>query len=172
MATKVRRGRIGRGVGGSCNSSVQILLTETVPSLGKQGEIVRVKPGYARNYLLPHGLATVATDNNKKLVERHAIRLADLEKQRVKQMRGRAEALSKYSVTLEANANDEGHLYGSILANDISKALKAAGHDVSADQVRLEGPLKELGMYTIKVELHPQVKTEVKVWVVPAAPKK
>ena len=171
MTTKTRRGRIRRGVGGSSNTSVEILLAEAVPNLGKQGEIVRVKPGYARNYLLPHGLATIATENNKKLVERHAIRLADLEKQRIKQLRGRAEALAKYSVTLEANANEEGHLYGSILAHDISKALMAAGHDVTADQVRLEGPLKELGMYTIKVELHPQVKSEVKVWVVPAASK-
>ncbi|MDQ3331480.1 MAG: 50S ribosomal protein L9, partial [Planctomycetota bacterium] len=69
-------------------------------------------------------------------------------------------------------ANDEGLLYGSILANDISKALKAAGHEVDADQIKLEGPLKELGMYTVKVEMHQQVKTEVKVWVVPAASRK
>lgn len=172
MATNTRRGRVRRGVGGSRNTSVEILLAESVPALGKQGEIVRVKPGFARNYLLPHGLATIATENNKKLVEKHAIRLADLEKQRIKQLRARSEALAKYSVTLEANANEEGHLYGSILANDVSKALKAAGHDVSADQVRLEGPLKELGMYTVKVDLHPQVKTEVKVWVVPTASKK
>lgn len=171
MVTKSRRSRIGRGVGGSTKTSVEVLLAESVPSLGKQGEIVRVKPGYARNYLLPQGLATVATANNKKLVERHAVRLAEVEKDRVKQLRGRAEALAKYSVTIEANANDEGHLYGSILAHDISKALSAAGHEITADHIRLEGPLKELGMYTIKVELHAKVKTEVKVWVVPAAPK-
>lgn len=172
MATQVRQGRVRRGVGGSSNTSVEVLLAETVPSLGQQGEIVRVKPGYARNYLLPHGLATVATENNKKMVERHKVKLAAREADRVKQLRSRAEALSKYSVTLEANANEEGHLYGSILANDISKALKSAGHDVAPDQVKLEGPLKELGMYTIKVELHQQVKTEVKVWVVPAAARK
>lgn len=172
MATQVRHGRVRRGVGGSSNTSVEVLLAETVPSLGQQGEIVRVKPGYARNYLLPHGLATVATENNKKMVELHKVKLAAREADRVKQLRSRADALSKYSVTLEANANEEGHLYGSILANDISKALKAAGHDVSADQVKLDGPLKELGMYTIKVELHQQVKTEVKVWVVPAAARK
>lgn len=172
MATQVRHGRVRRGVGGSSNTSVEVLLAETVQSLGQQGEIVRVKPGYARNYLLPHGLATVATENNKKMVELHKVKLAAREADRVKQLRNRADALSKYSVTLEANANDEGHLYGSILANDISKALKSAGHDVGADQVKLDGPLKELGMYTIKVELHQQVKTEVKVWVVPAAARK
>ena len=172
MATQTRRGRIRRGVGGSSNTSVEVLLAENVPHLGEQGEIVRVKPGFARNFLLPHGLATVATENNKKMVQRHRERLAALEVDRIKQLRGRADALGKYSVTLEANANDEGHLYGSILANDISKALKAAGHDVDADHIKLEGPLKELGMYTVKVELHPQVKSEVKVWVVPAATRK
>jgi large subunit ribosomal protein L9 len=172
MATQTRHGRIRRGVGGSSNTSVEVLLAENVESLGQQGEIVRVKPGYARNYLLPHGLATVATESNKKMVVRHKQKLAALEVERVKSLRGRADALSKYSVTLEANANEEGHLYGSILGNDISKALKAAGHDVSPDQVKLEGPLKELGMYTVKVELHSQVKTEVKVWVVPAASRK
>jgi large subunit ribosomal protein L9 len=172
MSTQTRSGRVRRGVGGSSNTSVEVLLAESVPDLGQQGEIVRVKPGYARNYLLPHGLATVATENNKKMVARHRERLAAREVDRIKQLRGRAEALAKYSVTLEANANDEGHLYGSILAADISKALKAAGHDVDADHVKLEGPLKELGMYTVKVDLHAQVKTEVKVWVVPAASRK
>ncbi len=172
MATQTRRGRVRRGVGGSRNTNVEVLLAETVENLGQQGEIVRVKPGYARNYLLPNGLATVATENNKKMVERHKVRLAARQAERIKQLRGRADALAKYSVTLEAHANDEGHLYGSILANDISKALRTAGHEVDADNVKLEGPLKELGMYTIKIELHPQVKTEVKVWVVPAAGKK
>ncbi|MGC1272762.1 MAG: 50S ribosomal protein L9 [Planctomycetaceae bacterium] len=172
MATQTRRGRVRRGVGGSSNTSVEILLAETVPSLGEQGEIVRVKPGYARNFLLPHGLATVATENNKKMVERHKVRLAARQADRIKQLRGRADALAKYSVTLEANANDEGHLYGSILGGDISKALKVAGHEVEPEHIKLEGPLKELGMYTVKVELHPQVKSEVKVWVVPAASRK
>lgn len=172
MTTQTRRGRVHKGVGGSSNTHVEVLLAENVPSLGQQGEIVRVKPGYARNYLLPHGLATVATEANKKMVVKHRERLAALEADRIKTLRGRADAIARYSVTLEANANDEGHLYGSILANDISKALKTAGHDVAADHIKLEGPLKELGMYTVRVELHPSVKTDVKVWVVPAASRK
>jgi len=157
------------GVAGSSRTSIDVLLTEDVTSLGKQGEIVRVKPGHARNFLLPQGLAAVATEHNKKMVDRHKIRVADLQAQRVKEIRSRADAVSKYSVTLEANANKEGHLYGSIVANDISKALKSAGYAVESDHIRLDGPLKELGMYTVKVELHPEVRTEVKVWVVPAA---
>jgi large subunit ribosomal protein L9 len=164
----VKRGNTA-AVSGSGRTSIDVLLTEDVASLGSQGDIVRVKPGYARNYLLPQGLATVASEHNKKMVQKHKLRVADLQAQRIKQLRGQADAVSKYSVTLEANANKEGHLYGSIVANDISKALKSAGYAVEPDHIKLDGPLKELGMYTVRVELHSEVKTEVKVWVVPAA---
>jgi large subunit ribosomal protein L9 len=148
-----------------------LLLTEDVSTLGKQGEIVRVKPGYARNFLLPNGLATLASEANKRAVKRHQDKLEQLFQQKLKDMQGRADAIGKYSVTLEANANEEGHLYGSIMAPDISKALKSAGFPVEAEHVRLDGPLKELGMYTVKIQLHTDIKTEVKVWVVPAAKK-
>ena len=156
-------------VGGSKRSAVEVLLAENVDNLGERGEIVRVKPGYARNYLLPYGLATVATEENKQNVELHKQRLKEVEKKQIQLFKERADAIRKYSVTLEANANDDGHLYGSIVAVDIAKALSSAGYDVTAEQIKLEGPLKELGMYTVKIELHSQVKTEVKVWVVPAA---
>lgn len=156
-------------VTGTTRSSIAVLLAEDVSQLGKQGDIVRVKPGYARNYLLPQGLATVATEHNKRMVERHKMKLVEQEAARVKEFRQLADAISKYSVTLEANANPEGHLYGSITAKDISAALKAAGYELDPEFIRLEGPLKELGMYTIKIEMHPKVQTEVKVWVVPAA---
>ena len=149
--------------------SVELLLTEDVPSLGKQGEIVQVRAGYARNYLLPQGLATVATEHNKRMVEKHRLRLADLEKQKLQKLKKLAESVGKYSVTIEAHANEEGHLYGSIGAAEISKSLKGAGYDVAPDAVRLEGPLKELAMYTVKIQLHPEIETEVKVWVVPSA---
>ncbi|MEZ6047465.1 MAG: 50S ribosomal protein L9 [Planctomycetaceae bacterium] len=151
--------------------NTELLLAEDVPSLGKQGEIVSVKPGYARNYLLPQGLATIATDHNKKKVEQHRIRLEQLEADRLKSIKELASNVSKYSVTLEANANQDGHLYGSITAPEISKALKAATFDVEPEHIKLEGPLKELGMYTVKLEFHEKIKTEVKVWVVPAVSK-
>lgn len=156
-------------VTGTTRSSVEVLLAEDVESLGKQGEIVNVKPGYARNYLLPQGLATVASEQNKQMVHRHRQRMEELQTSRLKDLRRQADAISKYSVTLEANANKEGHLYGSILAADISKALKSASFDVEPDDVGLEGPLKELGMYTVKIRLDSDVETAVKVWVVPTA---
>lgn len=163
------RKRHESAVVGTTRTSVEVLLAEDVKPLGKQGDIVRVKPGYARNYLLPQGLAAVATEENKRMVQRHQQRLAQMEADRLKRLRRLADDVSKYSVTLEANANKDGHLYGSIVDSDISAALQSAGYEVDADQIQLEGPLKELGMYTVKIELHPNVKTEVKVWVVPAA---
>lgn len=150
-------------------AAVELLLAEEVASLGKQGEIVRVRPGYARNYLLPYGLATVATEANKRRVEKHRAAQDARRAERVKTLRELANNVSKYNVTLEANATTEGHLYGSILANDISKALKSAGYAVESDNIRLEGPLKELGMYTVKLHFTPEVETEIKVWVVPTA---
>ncbi len=164
----VRNRQRASSTGGRRNAT-ELLLAEDVPSLGNRGDIVRVKSGYARNYLIPQGLATVATDHNKRMVEKHQSRLEELQAQRLKETKELASALGKYSVTLEANANADGHLYGSIVAKDISQALKSSGYAVESDHIRLEGPLKELGMYTVKIQLHSEIDTEVKVWVVPAA---
>ncbi|HVJ87647.1 MAG TPA: 50S ribosomal protein L9 [Caulifigura sp.] len=148
---------------------VELMLAENVPSLGDQGEIVRVKRGYARNYLLPNGLATVATAANKEMVERHKKRQDAVQAQKVKEIRAMADKVKDYSVTLEANSTEDGHLYGSIVAVDIAKALKAANYPVEPEHVKLDGPLKELGMYTIKLQFHPEITTDVKVWVVPTS---
>lgn len=165
MARKKR----SSGVAGTTKTSVDILLVEDVDPLGKHSEIVRVKPGYARNFLLPQGLATVASESGRRQVQRHRQRIAERKAARLAGFKQLAESVSKYSVTLEANANTEGHLYGSIVARDVSDALKAGDYPVEPDQVRLEGPLKELGMYTVRIRLHEQVETDIKVWVVPAA---
>lgn len=148
---------------------VELLLAESVPNLGEQGEIVRVKSGYARNYLVPMGLATVATEANKKMVENHRKRQEEALAARRKELKTFADKIKNYSVTLEANATDEGQLYGSIVANDVSKALTSAGYDVKSSHIQMEGPIKSLGMYTIPIVLDYGVKTEVKVWVVPTA---
>ena len=163
------RKRDSVGVSGTTKTSVELLLAEDVKHLGEQGDIVRVKPGYARNYLLPQGLAAVATQSNTRMVARHKRRLAELQAEQLQNLRELASAVSKYSVTLEANANQDGHLYGSIVASDISRALKSGGYKVEPEHVCLEGPLKELGMYTVKLQLHVDVNGEVKVWVVPTA---
>ena len=149
------------------NGGVQLLLIHNIEHLGKQGDIVEVKPGYALNYLLPQGLATIATDHHKRMVEKHREKLRALELEKLKSFRDLADELGKQSITIEANANDEGHLYGSVGAHEIVDALKGAGFSLARDQIRLEGPLKELGLYTVKVHLHSEVDASLKVWVVP-----
>jgi large subunit ribosomal protein L9 len=148
-------------------NGVQLLLIQSVDHLGKQGDVVTVKRGYALNYLLPQGLATVANDHHRRMVEKHKARLNEIEKARLASLRQLADAIAKQSVTIEANANEEGHLYGSVNAQEIAAALKAAGFHITTDQVRLEGPLKELGLYTVKIHLHAEIDAELKVWVVP-----
>lgn len=146
---------------------VELLLIQTVEHLGKPGDVVEVKPGYANNYLLPQGLATRASDHHKRMVEKHRAKLAEIERVRLASLQAVADELSRQSITIEANANDEGHLYGSVGAVEISNALKAQNFTVTADQVRLEGPLKELGLYTVKLHIGHDINAELKVWVVP-----
>lgn len=146
---------------------MQLLLIQSVDHLGRQGDIVEVKAGYANNYLIPQGLATLASDHHIRMVDKHKAKLLQIEKSRLADLQGLADAISKQSITIEANANDEGHLYGSVGASEIIAALKQADFHVSTDQVRLEGVLKELGLYTVKIHLHQEIEAELKVWVVP-----
>ncbi len=151
------------------NGGIELLLIQSVDHLGKAGQVVEVKPGYANNYLLPEGLAIVATPHHKRMVEKHKAKLKELEKRRLAGLVAIADQISKQSINVEANANDEGHLYGSVGAHEIVLALRQSGIQITDDQVRLEGPLKELGLYTVKVQLHQEVVTDLKVWVVPTA---
>jgi large subunit ribosomal protein L9 len=149
------------------NGGIELLLIQSVEHLGKQGDVVEVKTGYANNYLIPQGLATIATDHHKRMIEKHRARLAEIEKARMAGLRQKAKQLSDVSVTIEANANDEGHLYGSVGPHEIVTALKAQNINIDSDQVRLKGPLKELGLYTVKVHMGHEIEADLKVWVVP-----
>ena len=142
-------------------------MIQSIDGLGSQGDVVEVKPGFAKNYLLPQGLATLATDHHKRMVEKHRARLQSIEEQRLAGLRTLAANIAEQSLTIEANANDEGHLYGSVGALEIVSALKRIEFTVTEDQVRLEGPLKELGLYTVKIHLGKDVESAVKVWIVP-----
>jgi large subunit ribosomal protein L9 len=146
---------------------VELLLIQTVEHLGKQGDVVRVKPGYAMNYLIPQGLATIATDHHKRMVEKHRAKLEAIERARQAHLKAFAERIGKQSVTIEANATDDGHLYGSVGAHEIASALKKVDLSIAPDQVKLEGPLKELGLYTVRIHVASGIDGELKVWVVP-----
>ncbi len=166
VATKVKAfKRLPKGG----NGGIELLLIQNVDHLGRQGEVVEVRPGFANNYLLPQGLAIVATDHHKRMVDKHKAKLKEIEKQRLSGLQSLADKIAQQSITIEANANDEGHLYGSVGAVEIVAALKASEITITDDQVRLQGPLKELGLYTVKVHLHQEIETDLKVWVVPTA---
>ena len=168
MATKTKKRanqftRLPRGE----NGGIELLLIQSVDNLGKQGDVVEVKNGYANNYLLPQGLATVASEHHKRMVDKHRAKLQEIEQSRLKDLKDMAKVVAKQSITIEANANEEGHLYGSVGAAEIVAALKQNDLTLTEDQIRLEGVLKELGLYTVRVHLHQDVETELKVWVVP-----
>lgn len=146
---------------------MQVILTHAVPHLGQAGDLVKVRPGYARNYLLPQGFATFATPHNLRIVQKHRQRLRELEEARRADLLNLAAQIAQRSLTIEANANAEGHLYGSVNADQIANALRADNFPIDAENVKIEGPLKELGLYTIKIYLGQDVDTEVKLWVVP-----
>lgn len=156
--TKLPRGTHG---------GIELLLIQTVDHLGKQGDVVEVKTGYANNFLLPQGLATIASDHHKRMVDKHKAKLQEIEQARLKDLKDMAKLIAKQSITIEANANDEGQLYGSVGAAEIVAALKQNDITLTNDQIRLEGVLKELGLYTVKVHLHQEIEAEMKVWVVP-----
>jgi len=127
---------------------------------------VRVKPGYARNYLLPQGLAYEATEGNKKRIAAESrARGVRLQAQKVDAEKTAA-ALGAVAVTLTGKAGEEGKLFGSITAQDIADALGRAGHTVDRRRIELEHPIKTLGEHTVAVRVHPEVHAEVRVSVV------
>jgi large subunit ribosomal protein L9 len=166
MATK-HRNQVRKGSHGG----MQVVLTEDVPNLGRQGELVEVKPGYGRNYLLPNGLATIPSEHNLRLLERYKQRVQQAREAKIADLRVLAEQIQRVNVTIEANAytNEEGHLllYGSVGSHEIAAALQAKNLKVEPDMVRLEGPIKECGLYAINIHLGYDTNAEAKVTVMP-----
>jgi large subunit ribosomal protein L9 len=162
MATK-QRNQIPKGKHGN----MQLVLTEDVPHLGKQGDVVEVRPGYGRNYLVPRGMATVPTAHNLRLLERYKIRVKQALEARIADLKALAQQIAAIPfITIEANANDEGHLYGSVGAAEISKGLRGRNLPVDGEMVKLEGPIKETGLYEVNLNLGHEIETKVKVAVI------
>ena len=166
MATKTRRRR--QQVLKGPHGGMQLVLTEDVQHLGKQGDVVEVRPGYARNYLLPRGMGTIPTEHNLRMLEHYKIRVKQAREARIADLKSMAEQISKMpGITIEANANDEGHLYGSVTGVEVSKALKGKNLKVEHDMVKLPGPVKLCGLYEVQLALGYDIETTVKVMVVP-----
>jgi len=149
---------------------MELLLKKSIEHLGRIGDVVTVKPGYARNYLLPLGLAVPVTKANLAEIEKAREKALAEERDRVTALRGLAQRLAETSVTIEGRANEEGHLFGSVTAANIANSLREKGFEIESKQVRLEQPLKEIGVFDVPVQLHAEVESTIKVWVVQTKP--
>jgi len=145
---------------------MEIILRQAVENLGKPGDVVQVKSGYARNYLLPHGLAYEATPGNLKRIQQERDRLEAAENERRGAAQGIAEKLEQVSLTFSARVGEEGKLFGSVTAADVAQQLEAQGFHIERRQIDLHEPIKALGVYRVPIRLHADVKPEVRVWVI------
>jgi len=149
---------------------MELLLKQNVEHLGRTGDVVDVKPGYARNYLLPRGMAVLVTKSNVAEVERARAQAIAEEEARVAGLKDMGNKLADVSVTIEGKASEDGHLFGSVNASQIAAALREKDIAVDDKMVRLENPLKEIGVYDVTIHLHADVEAPIKVWVVQQKP--
>ena len=150
------------------STTIEIVLQDDVEHLGRCGDVVRVKPGYARNYLLPRGLAVRATRGSVAQIEHH--KAAALKRAAKINAAAQASAgqLSEVEVEITAQAGETGKLFGSVGVRDIAAALQAAGHDIDRKKIKLQEPLKELGDHDVTIKLGFEVSATIKVKIVAA----
>jgi large subunit ribosomal protein L9 len=145
---------------------MEVILRQAVENLGKPGDLVAVKSGYARNYLIPRGFALPATEGNKRRIEQQKARLEAAEAERQGTAQQVADRLEQVSLTFSARVGEEEKLFGSVTAADIAQQLQAQGFEIEKRQVDLHDPIKSLGVYRVPIKLHAEVKPEVRVWVI------
>ena len=147
---------------------MEVILRQAVESLGKPGDVVKVSNGYARNYLLPHGVAFEATPGNLKRIQQEKDRLEAAENERREAAQGLATKLEQVQLTFSARVGDEGKLFGSVTSADVAQQLESQGFSIEKRQIDLHEPIKALGVYRIPIRLHADVKPEIRVWVIKA----
>ncbi len=145
---------------------MEIILREDVQHLGKVGDVVKVKDGYARNYLLPKGLAYPATEGNKKKIAYEGERVAKQREAEKSAAEGEATRLAEVHLTFEVKVGEEEKLYGSITASDIQRKLEELGVHVDKRKIDLAEPIRELGEFHVGIKIHPEVRPEGRVTVV------
>lgn len=147
---------------------MRVILRRDFEALGKAGEQIEVKDGYARNYLFPQNIALKAVKKNIKRLEEEA-RLRDLKKNRALiKSKGLAEKLKSLSITIPVKVGEEDKVFGSVTSQEIAQQLQEKGYEIDKRQVLLETPIKALGIYDIPIKLHPDISTAVKLWVIKA----
>jgi len=145
----------------------KVLLREDVDDLGARGEIVRVRAGYARNYLLPRNLAVEATAGNVKGIEAERAALLKKEAKERATAEGQAQQIGSIQLEFKRKAGEQGALYGSVTSMDVAEALQGRGYEIDRHRIHLREPLKRVGEYTVPVRLHRDVTIDLKVRVAP-----
>ena len=145
---------------------MEVILRQAVEKLGHPGDIVKVSPGFARNYLLPRGIAYEATPGNRKRIAQEKTRLEAAESTRRNSAQELAAKLEEVSLTFSARVGEENKLFGSVTSADIAQQLEAQGFHIEKRQIDLSEPIKALGVYRVPIKLHADVKPEIKVWVI------
>ena len=145
---------------------MKLVLRETVDQLGTIGDVVNVKPGFARNFLIPQGKAVPVTKENLRQLDSDKKRLLAEEADRKQTLTEHAEKIKEFSLTISMSANEEGVLYGAVTAQIIADGFTEEGIPVEARTVLLEKPIKELGVYVVTVRLHADIEVETKIWIV------
>jgi large subunit ribosomal protein L9 len=146
---------------------MEVILREHVDNLGRRGEVVKVADGYARNYLLPRKLALLATDGNKKQIERERAKFEAKEAEEKRIVSAIADRLANVDVVIARRVGENNVLYGSVTTADIAEALTAKGFDLDRRKIVLEEPLKQIGDVEVPIKLHREITANVKVRVVP-----
>ncbi len=145
---------------------MKVILLERINKLGRLGDVVEVRPGYGRNFLVPQGKAVVATNASLEAFQARKAALEQAELGRLQAAQTRAAALADLVVKIAIQAGEDGRLFGSVGLHDISAALLALGQEVAHSEIRLaEGPLKRIGEYPVRLHLHPEVELDVMVHV-------
>ncbi|MCC6423488.1 MAG: 50S ribosomal protein L9 [Phycisphaerales bacterium] len=146
---------------------MKLLLKESIKNVGRVGDVVEVSPGYARNYLLPKELAVEPTPNNVKKIEARRQEIERQERERREQQEAMIKQLEGVEVTLERRANEQGHLFGSVSATDISRGLQSQGFNINPDDINLPGKLDRIDTYSVKVRFAEDLTADIKIWVAP-----
>lgn len=145
---------------------MEIILREDIEKLGKAGAVVEVASGYARNYLIPKGLAVVSTPQNLKMLEAEKSKKSRQVEKETAQANELAKKLSSFSGTIPVKAGVDDKLFGTVTSEDIAETLKASGIDVDKKKIVLDEPIKTLGVYNIDINLYPEITATIKIWVV------
>ncbi len=145
---------------------MKIILTQNVDKLGNAGDVVTVKEGFARNFLLPNNKARIATAGNMKLLDAQKKKEAADDARKVEAAQALANRLANLSLTISQEAGEEDKLFGSVTNDTISERLKEEGIEIDKKNIIIEEQIKKLGVYQIGAKIHPQVKATIKVWIV------